>query len=194
MTHACALPLALLLVAPAVRAAEPAPVVAPLASPATPVPEWYGWQILSADVAVAGTWVAASATDSTPLIALRTLGYLFSAPLSHAAHDRLGTGLGSLGLRVAAPLVGGLVGILIATGPCPSHPAEEVISFSACDAKGGEIGAVAAMLGVSIFDIARAWRQPGEGLWHPSRDRALSWAPVVTPSDTGPRLGLVGRF
>ena len=173
------------------RAQESPPTAQPVLPPSAPV--WYGWQILIADAAVAGTWIAADETGSMKLDALGALGYLIAAPAIHGAHGRARSVASSVLLRLGAPLVGALVGFLIASGSCsqPSSPANAEISDSACEGQGAYIGLFTAMAAVSIFDIARAWQTPGEIDWQPSR---AAWTPAVAPTSSGAMLGMIGRF
>jgi hypothetical protein len=63
---------------------------------------WYGWQPLIIDGL------------SIPLLAAAGAGgvtYLVGGPVVHLAHGRPGAALGSAGLRVGLPLVGGLISL-----------------------------------------------------------------------------------
>jgi hypothetical protein len=173
-----------------------------LATPATPAtsaplptPEWYGWQILIADAAVASTWVVADRTGSGKLALLGTFGYLLATPIIHGEHDRLGAAVSSVALRLGAPLMGAFIGLLVETNQCVNPNAgDEISGFSPCEATGAEVGLFGAMIAVSIFDIARATTTPGEASWRPSRDPGPAWSPVVVPTSSGTTVGLVGRF
>lgn len=128
-----------------------------------------------------------------------TLGYLVAAPAIHGQHDRLGTAFSSVGLRLGAPLIAGLIGVLIESNRCSSPRADdEIVGFSPCKARGGEISLFGAMIAASIFDIARASVAPGEHQWRPTRDSNLAWSPVVVPTSDGTTFGttfgLAGRF
>ncbi|MEI9953082.1 MAG: hypothetical protein WDO74_29900 [Pseudomonadota bacterium] len=72
---------------------------------------WYGWQTFAAD-GVAGTvFLAAVADDhNTTLFALSGLSFGLGAPVIHLSHGNWQVALGSLGLRVAGPFVGALIG------------------------------------------------------------------------------------
>lgn len=74
---------------------------------------WYGWQTLVADglaLGVAGLGLGLDAGDtSTTVLSLAATGYVLGGPLVHLGHGDAMKGLGSLGLRVGAPLVSGVV-------------------------------------------------------------------------------------
>lgn len=65
---------------------------------------WYGWQTLIADGASLTFMMAASGgsrkTDTDSVLAsVGVLGYFFGAPSVHWAHENVGAGFGSLGIR-----------------------------------------------------------------------------------------------
>jgi len=62
---------------------------------------WYGWQTLLVDL---------GSVLTIPLGGVGLAGYALGAPIVHLAHGQVGRGVGSLGLRLALPLVGGAVG------------------------------------------------------------------------------------
>ena len=74
--------------------------------------EWYGWQVLAADatgiLATAGC-VLAVQEDAC------FLPYLAAAPMVHLSRRRATQALASLGLRVALPLAGALIGLSAAS-------------------------------------------------------------------------------
>lgn len=133
---------------------RPAPAPAPVD---TRPQRWYGWQILTADVAIVGLVIAATSGDGEPEPAANILGLLYptASPFIHLAHDQSGKALGSLGLRLALPLLGGLIGFaahecdLLGPGPC----------------RAADVGAVAGVLAATAIDSA----------W-------LAWEPVPEPT------------
>jgi hypothetical protein len=104
----------------AASVAPPPPAGAPNAGPVGPLApappvvrnNWYGWQVLLAD----GSWLvlgpALGSSNKTAEIGatISVGGYLLGGPIVHAAHGNPGAALGSLGLRLALPLGGGLLG------------------------------------------------------------------------------------
>jgi hypothetical protein len=70
-------------------------------------PVWYGWQTLLVD----GASVLALLGGITAPVGM--VGYFVGGPIVHFAHGHVGKGLGDLGLRVGAPLLGGLGAVAI---------------------------------------------------------------------------------
>src|SRR5262249_5737754 len=77
------------------------------------VTEGYPGQILAADGAAIGMFVAAGrsndADSAQHWAALGLFTYALGAPIIHLTHHRLGRGAASLGLRVAMPFLGGML-------------------------------------------------------------------------------------
>jgi hypothetical protein len=71
---------------------------------------WYGWQTLLLDAPAFPTALVAGATESVHLALLALGWYVLAPPFVHFAHGRVGTGFGSLGVRVGMPIVGAIVG------------------------------------------------------------------------------------
>lgn len=85
--------------------------------------DWYGYQTLAADGAATGLLVGAILTHknvSKTLFALSAATYLIASPVIHGANEEPGKALGALGLRVAAPVSLGFLGI-IAGAASDSH-------------------------------------------------------------------------
>jgi len=89
---------------------------------------------------------ASEGTQALPVVGL--MGYALGGPTTHLLHDRPGAALGSLGLRVGAPLLlGGLA--YAAVGSC------ERVTETSCDSPAEGLGRVIAaffggMVGVAI--------------------------------------------
>ncbi len=78
--------------------------------------EWYGYQTLAADGAATGLLLGAVASHrevSKGFFVLSATTYLVASPVIHAANGQGGVALGALGLRVAAPVSLGLLGLAI---------------------------------------------------------------------------------
>ncbi|MFO0644249.1 MAG: hypothetical protein U0183_33825 [Polyangiaceae bacterium] len=78
--------------------------------------DWYGYQTLAADGAATGLLFGAIVTHknvSKTLFALSAATYLVASPVIHGANEEPGRALGALGLRVAAPLSFGFLGLVI---------------------------------------------------------------------------------
>src|SRR5207253_6226271 len=102
--------------APSVQPAAPPPAVTTNAPSKPEKPEakaetetrWYGWQTLLSD---------GLAVVATPLAPPLGVGMSFlGAPIIHIVHLEGFNVLNSLGIRVIAPVVGGLVGLAAADG------------------------------------------------------------------------------
>lgn len=93
--------------------------------------QWYGGQTLMVDLI------------SVPLVAVSGLGvagYLVGAPLIHFAHDNPGRALGSIGLRIWLPVLGGLI------GKSPSSGGGGILSVDDGALIGAGLGIVSAWL------------------------------------------------
>lgn len=108
-------------------------------------PRWYGWEIAIGDGAsVLGMAVGLSAGGwaGDALGEVSLAGYLAAGPVIHAVHGRLGATLGSVGLRVGLPLVGSLVGAVIANAvqpPCPPQRNDPGLAGAIGDSIGASI-------------------------------------------------------
>lgn len=76
---------------------------------------WYGWQTLTADGMSAGSFAAGVAIGKAGAGAriLGVGGFVFAAPIVHMAHENVGRGFASMGLRI---LMGGLSAMYVAYG------------------------------------------------------------------------------
>jgi hypothetical protein len=109
---------------PTVAPAQP-PKDAPLPDDYTPS---YRGQVLGADGAAVGLVFLAAmngmadgrSTNTTSLLELGATTYLIGAPLIHLVHDRGKAALGSLGLRIALPVIGGLIAGRV-SGSCSDY-------------------------------------------------------------------------
>jgi hypothetical protein len=159
-------------------------LVAPFASGQTPQPQpsWYGWQVWAADAAVlAITYACVSKTDGECLWTLP--GYLLAGPIIHSVHNRPARGLGSVALRIGAPLLGAYVGA--ETTDC-SHTDDNFCG--AAGILGGlAFGVVAAIFidGIMSFESSTPSPRPAP---------ARSVTPTVSVAGGNTVFGVVGRF
>jgi hypothetical protein len=152
---------------------------------------WYGWQTGLADLGVIGLWAASGALDGhgtttggEALGLLGLAGFALAAPIVHAAHDRGWTALGSLGLRVGAPVAGALAGYGWGSLICDAHDDSDI----PCPGAWAILGLVGGLLTASIVDTAVLAREPV----HPG---GLSLTFTGAPVRGGGALGvLVGSF
>ena len=171
---------------PAPRAIALAP---PAAAPSEPpsTSSWYGWQIVLLD---AGAVVVVAASDSSgrgtsTALVLGGVGiYALGGPVTHVLHGQKLRGAASLGLRVGAPLLGGLLGAGAGGGPCVDTDAKNSCAAAGVyGALGAAVGALTAMViddGVLAYD-----------------DRATPTStiqPFGSASRDGVRLGASGTF
>jgi hypothetical protein len=71
---------------------------------------WYGWQTLSVDGASLAVLIGGASADAGAIAGIGALGAVAGAPVVHVIHDRPGAAVGSLGLRLALPIIGAAVG------------------------------------------------------------------------------------
>lgn len=151
--------------APVPVAARPSVRVVPLRPDAGSQGEggWYGWQTLASDVAAGGLFFAAAKSGDgnlddgagTTLSLLSAAVYLAGAPTVHLLHHRSLRALGSFGLRIALPVVGGVVGAATATCPPPTG------DYGNCGAGELVLGAgVGLVLAMALDAGVLAWDEP----------------------------------
>jgi hypothetical protein len=168
-----------------------APLSQPLPPPVGQAPsdnvgehsEWYGWQILTTDgVALTFLVLGAAASNSArgssgELFALSSLGtYVAGGPIIHALHGNWGRSAASLGLRVGAPIVGGLVGATM----------EDCSGGDFCGLAGGLVGATLGVTTAIVVDAA--------ALAHETVSDEPAVVPVLRTGKNGTWLGVSGRF
>ncbi len=162
---------------------------------------WYGWQTLIADGAsILGVPTVAGVTKAEPVAWLAVAGYFLATPIIHAAHRRVGIGLGSLGLRVAMPLAGAGIGLLT-TGGCSRELCSIPILVGAAAGGLGAIALDAAALAYEDEDeeqendaVAAPPRAVAQRTRTPLHQRSFSWAPSISPQAGGLSLGAAGAF
>jgi hypothetical protein len=154
--------------------------VAPAADGAAPEGElrWYGWQNLGVDLAATAILAGGAASGNKALLIGGVGAYAFGSPLVHFSHGQVGRGVGSLALRVGAPV---LVGVIAASrNDCEEHQCDggdDIMPFVA--------GAAMAIGAAVLDDVAFAYE----------REPASAWTPVVAPvAHGGMTFGLAGAF
>ena len=111
--------------------------------------EWYGYQTLISDAAtVAVTYALAKSITRTtvPSIAVGATGYVVAPVTIHLVHGEPVRALASGGLRVGAPLVGGIVGGLITSKESDHGLLSGLV--------GVWIGAAIGLVSASVIDAA----------------------------------------
>lgn len=167
----------------AARADEPAIASRPPPRP----PSWYGRELLLAD-GIALLLVATCA-ETIPqgghATARRCIAPLtIAGPAVHLSHDRIDRAAFSLGLRLALPLAGGLIGSRFPCKDADGHPC-----FIGYEFAGALVGAAAAM----VVDLAIAYEPSGPPSPAPPR-RAACLAPSLAPIPGGFAIGVGGWF
>ena len=164
---------------------------------------WYGWQTLVSDgisfVAMPTLAASASKTDgaSASFTALAVGGYFLAPPIVHFAHGRAGAGLGSLGLRVAMPFLGAVVGgEAMRKGSC-----HELCGFNDGTLLGGALGVIGAVaIDATVLsyeqvdDDERSRSRRGDARQAPAQKR-FTFSPAFGPrKEGGFDLGVGGAF
>jgi hypothetical protein len=165
---------------------------------------WYGWQTLIADALDAGVWLLLIQTvqdggggGSMALGVLGVVGYLVPAPVIHGMHGQGGIAGLSIGTRLLAPTLFGVIGAAMVT--CQSSAAFGCLEAPLAGAfVGVVIGAgVAAFLDGALF----AWKprdEPAPPLLT-SHTPTLRWLPTAgvvydASHRAAPTLGVTGSF
>jgi hypothetical protein len=143
----------------------------PARSPST----WYGWQTLISDGAALVT------APLVPPLGLAT--YLLGAPLVHLGHGRPLAGLGSLGLRAGAPILGGALGVAL-------ERSASGCSGDFCGLGGLLLGGVVGVATAVALDSAVLAREKA-----PLEGTRTAFVPSVTPRlEGGVDVGVGGAF
>jgi hypothetical protein len=164
-----------------VRPAAPPPtVVVVKAETAPPPPEvedhWYGWQVLIVD----------GASIVTMPIIIGFGGYFLGGPIVHMAHGEYWRAIGSLGLRIGAPIAGAFLGAGLL-----------------CQNRGGEwgclgealLGLIAGALAAAAIDAsAIAWEKVPVEKQKPKAFAPTAFTPLLLPREGGAELGVGFRF
>jgi len=143
--------------------------------------EWYGWQNLSVDAAALSTlaFVSRSRTNEEELAWAGVLLYAFGGPSVHWAHGNVGKGFGSLGLRTAGPVVGG-------------------ITLCAAMGDSGEFGCLAGLALGGLLGIGAAVAVDSAALAYDEveipRSYALRVRPIASITPQASTFGIGGSF
>ena len=170
---------------------EPAP-----AAPAQRLDsKWYGWQTLLVDASTLTTGIlvaAASEGDAGGLGASIALGgYALGGPIVHWANGQVGKGFASLGLRLGAPLVGGLTGF--ALGAAGDSGCRD---FCLGAAVGATLGVIAGGIAAVVVDSAVLARKQVVVTDGHARRPTVQWAPTggYDAKRQAATLGVSGTF
>jgi hypothetical protein len=145
---------------------------------------WYGWQTLIADGGALGLGIA----SRQPAVFL--IGYLAAPPIIHWSHGKVGAGFASLGLRVGAPLVGGLTGYMIDVSTSKPCGSDEWLCLRGLG--GLLIGTFVGYVGAVAVDAAVLTRERVPREVPPSS--GVQWQPTFAVTARGATGGVGGVF
>ncbi len=154
--------------------------------------KWYGWQTLIVDGAVIVTSIAVGASTDTGSAGgtVYLLGYALGGPIVHWANGQVGMGFASLGLRVGAPVVAGVLGGALAAG-ASSGDGYAVVG-------GAAIGIVAGSIAAVVVDAAVLARKTVtvDAAEERRASLKLKWAPTAgyDPKREAFQAGIGGTF
>ena len=197
---------------PPPAALEPPQTPTPPEQPTTAVPladlaprpplrrahRWYGYQTLIADGAMVALGSVGLALKEPTLTTVGTAGYFLGGPVLHWAHGRAGTGFADLGLRVAFPIGGLIVGALVGAIAAPKNGSADKDASTILVATG--IGAAAGLVAAVVFDAAilaeeTVHVEPGEARQRPDlRAPPHRVAPQLLTGKNYAIFGLAGTF
>jgi hypothetical protein len=153
---------------------------------------WYGWQTLAADGGAVFLFLSSLALldggddGASTVVAWTSLGvYVLGGPVVHGFHGHAGKAAGSLGIRVGAPLVGGILGAGILSG-CKKHESDDLCELGGA-AWGILLGSAAAMaLDAAVLAHEFAPTKPATV--------GLRWQPAVGFSRNAAWMGVAGAL
>jgi len=156
---------------------------------------WYGWQVLLVDLGALAFSAAALAADSRALVYTAGAVQFFGPPIVHWTHGRVGAGFGSMGMRLALPLLGAFVGY--GTTEC-------TVRYSSYGYASGEdcsdqstalvIGLAAGQIIASVLDIAALSYETDSVATARRAPRGPQWSASIVPTPHGLQLGVGGSF
>lgn len=136
--------LATLLVATS-AAADAVPQAAPQVTPQSDH-VWYGWQPLLGDLAGAGIFIAGAARGNAGIEIVGVLVFPVAAPVIHLEHGHPYRALGSLVLRVGAPVGGLFLGAQVEGRNCTRS------DEGPCGLAGAVLGSLIGLLTAVVID------------------------------------------
>jgi hypothetical protein len=162
-----------------------------------PEENWYGWQTLTTDGAALALLLAAGATTQSSNAAgafgLASLGtYALGGPIVHLTHDRPGTAVGDLVVRVAVPIATTLLGGVIGNALVPGSPCDSDLPCGGWIG-GSILGLGAGVLTASIVDAAVFGYEPAAPKPHDEPHQDASRVRIVPSVGLG-TVGAVGSF
>lgn len=136
------------------------------------VEAWYGWQTLALDLAAVSVFTLGMLEEDVAATAVGAGGFVLSSPALHLAHARSDRALVSLSVRLATPLLLGVVGGLASGSARAFESPRAALSYAA---PGLAIGALLAVIVDGVI------------LSRPDPDAAAALRGRGTPSNPPPR-------
>ena len=201
-THALPVVVASLLL-PTLASASTPPGPRPAAVPAD-VSEglgadgYTGWLVL-ADAAALGLTITGLSLDNAPFVLVGGAGLFFAAPGVHMLHGQPGRATGSLGLRLAVPLIGGMAAGVVSALVLPKDEARTKGGPpSQADRERGATMLTATFLGVAggyLIAVIADWALLGRPVAAPgATTQAAGVMPTFAVTKDATSFGLGGRF
>lgn len=191
-----ALPLICCLAIAPARAMAEDPVAARTSVDVRPKGDWYGWQIMLADLgAISTVYVGgALAVDSSSFVFIPITGglaFYAGGPLVHVAHGNGQSATKSFLLRLLVPIGGAALGVAAGALIDARHHSDCSEGCARVDLGVGGFGA--GMLGAMATDWITA-REPMPALRIAPEATAPSWAPTLAVTHQGAGVGMMFRF
>ena len=167
--------------------------------------EWYGYQTLIADGASLALMVAGGASGSGKVAGVGVTTYIFAPPIVHWAHGNVGWGFASMGLRLTAPPLLGVIGVIVGGGfgADKTRSSTDAVDIATGAAVGGAIGFLLGYAGVIALDSAVFGYEKRGRHRDPDEDDAaaaktttstFAWQPTVDIKKTGTTIGVAATF
>jgi hypothetical protein len=137
------------------RPVEAEPGASPSQDPERDEPlPWYGWETLLIDAASISMLVVAAESDEGPVAVIGLGIYALGGPAIHFGHGEALNGIGSLGLRLGLPAIGGLIGAQVAqvSEGCRGYECFEGAGYGILLGMGAAVVLDAALLGYRRSD------------------------------------------
>jgi hypothetical protein len=167
----------------------PVTTTGPAAATAKPLRSYRG-QLLASDAIAVGLLLVAANTDDNDrgegFAKLSVATYALGAPVIHLTKNRGGRAFASLTMRIAFPIIGGMLFDSLRPSPqcddyydyCDSGPSDEMV-----------LGVIGGVLAASIVDAAYLGR--GDA---PKVEQAPGWAPTARATQGGFAVGVGAAF
>lgn len=156
---------------------------------------WYGWQGLVADSVGYTLTLAGGFGRSGGILTVGLISFALATPIVHMAHNEVGRGFGSMGMRILLPLLGAGIGAIAGVAAVGGSRNTDNQDTGEAAGTGAIVGAFVGGAGCSIIDaFALGYKsEKVDGPPPPSEAKGRSDVRVV-PSIGYGTVGLAGRF